>query len=576
MKSLNRGVIVALFGAFSLMVLAVLIGANLPKLLAISENEPVNPREPIELTTNAPEVITPKSMPSEASVVIVAVRATPTPQVAPPFSADVTVNVDTELNRHPISPLIYGIARAPSWILADLNPSGQNWGGNNSSRYNWRAGNLWNAAHDYIFVNGTYGQEGMVADEFLRESAEHGLATRLTIPTLGWVAKDAWSCSFRNEDNECYNPTPNISCNNPLIIADPNETSIPSTPADIRDWMLHIRDNNLEIRFAAMDNEPELWGNSHYDVHPDCTTYDEIRDKFLTYAAVVKEVLPEVETVGPVSCCWHFYWESAAGYEDRAQHDNQVFIPWFLEQMRLHEEQTGQRLLDVLDIHYYPEDLYEESWEGAESAERQAWRMRSTRSLWDPTYVDETWINEAVYILPRMLELIEQHYPGTKFGISEWNWGADDTPNGAVALADALGIFGRYDLYYAYYWQYPAPNTPGYHAFKLYTNYDGQGNGFGSESVSAESSDHANVGAHASIDPETGNLHLMLLNKNGDRSQNVTVNLKNFSARQYASLFFYDMESNGIGYQRPVTYGDEVQIELPPYAIYHLILPPGQ
>ena len=33
-----------------------------------------------------------------------------------------------------------------------------------------------------------------------------------------------------------------------------------------------------------MDNEPELWGDTHYDVHPTCPTYEEILDKYLTYA----------------------------------------------------------------------------------------------------------------------------------------------------------------------------------------------------------------------------------------------------------------------------------------------------
>ncbi len=610
MRYLKKEQIFALAGMTALMLLACLVGAYLPTVIARLSNAPTGEREvvrgaltasqggaaqagaptavvniptielPVALATFTSEIITPRAMPTEEPPVLVVTRVTPTaqptPVAAPPFSADVTIQVDTQQNRHPISPLIYGVSRAPAWIIPDLNPTGQSWGGNNSSRYNWRAGNLWNAAHDYIFVNGTYGQEGMVADQFLRESATHDLAVRLTIPTLGWVAKDAWSCSFRDENGECYNPTPQINCNNPLIIADPYTTSIRSTPQDIREWMQHIRDSNLPIRFAAMDNEPELWGNSHYDVHPDCTTYAEIRDQFLTYSAVVKEVLPEVETVGPVSCCWHFYWESAAGHADKAQHGNQDFIPWFLDQMRLHEEQTGQRLLDVLDIHYYPEDLYAEVQDGAEPAERQAWRMRATRSLWDPTYIDETWIDEAVYILPRMQQLIDEHYPGTKLGLSEWNYGADDTMNGALALAEALGIFGRYDLYYAYYWQYPEPNSPGYYAFKLYTNFDGQGNGFGSESISAESSDHTSVGAHAALNPETGDLHLMLINKNPDRAQNVAIDLQNFSARQDASLFYYDGSSTGIGYQPLVTYEDTVQLVLPPYTIYHLVLPAKQ
>jgi hypothetical protein len=103
------------------------------------------------------------------------------------------------------------------------------------------------------------------------------------------------------------------------------------------------------------------------------------------------------------------------------------------------------RTLDVLDIHYYPEGLYNEDAAPATAAHR----LRSTRSLWDKTYVDQSWIGEPVNLISRMKELLVEHYPGTQLGISEWNWGADKTINGALAIADVLGIFGREDLYLA-------------------------------------------------------------------------------------------------------------------------------
>ena len=41
-----------------------------------------------------------------------------------------------------------------------------------------------------------------------------------------------------------------------------------------------------------MDNEPELWGHTHYDVHPACPTYEEILDRYLTYARRCATWLP--------------------------------------------------------------------------------------------------------------------------------------------------------------------------------------------------------------------------------------------------------------------------------------------
>ena len=54
-----------------------------------------------------------------------------------------------------------------------------------------------------------------------------------------------------------------------------------------------VVDQGLDIKFIAMDNEPELWGTTHYDVHPACSTYEEILDKYLTYATAVRAVAAE-------------------------------------------------------------------------------------------------------------------------------------------------------------------------------------------------------------------------------------------------------------------------------------------
>jgi hypothetical protein len=35
-----------------------------------------------------------------------------------------------------------------------------------------------------------------------------------------------------------------------------------------------------------------------------------------------------------------------------------------------------------------------------------------------------------------MKQLLSDHYTGTKLGISGWNWGADKTIDGALAIAD--------------------------------------------------------------------------------------------------------------------------------------------
>ena len=479
------------------------------------------------------------------------------------------VEVDVTQDVHPISPYIYGMSGPPLKYMQELRITLNNWGGNPSTRYNWQLGNAWNAARDWEYRNGDYGYRGKSAsDDFVRQNITAGVESRITIPTIGWVAKDTTSCSFPQPDGSCSNAG-GASCENPGPIADPHQTSVEAPPEFMAKWVNHlVNEMGFTIKFFAMDNEPDIWGVTHYDIHPQCTTYDEIYERFVAYAEAVKAVAPESEILGPVSCCWWYYWNSMAGEADKQAHGGMDFLPWFLQQMATYEKKTGRRLLDVLDVHYYPAGFYSDD----VSAQVAAARLRSTRSLWDPTYVDESWIGEPVYLIPRMHELIATYYPGTRFGISEWNWGAEETMNGAIAIADVLGIYGRENLYFATYWRYPDQYSPGYFAFQMYTNYDDRGSRFGDTSVRAISGNVDTVGAYAALDSGTGDLHLMLINKLPDQNTTVQVRLANFTPATTATLYRYDASHIRAIVTDTLPVGPEFGITLPPYSITLLVM----
>lgn len=504
----------------------------------------------------------PTAAPTE---VVLSAEPAPTPV---PFDG-VTVTIDAGRALHTISPLIYGVSGGEVDYMAALRPTLNSWGGNPSTRYNWRLGNAWNAGSDWFYQNTNYGTTGAVSEEFAANAVAQGQAMRLAVPTLGWVAKDTFSCSFPQADGSCGDAD-GANCDMPLAVADPTAANVPSTPDDIVAWLEQWLAQGYVPDLVALDNEPELWGYTHYDVHPDCTTYDEILDHYVTYARAIRPILPQSLLTGPVTCCWFFYWNSAAGRADKLMHGNEDFLPWFLDQMRAHDADAGTRHLDVLDVHYYPEGLYNDLADEATAA----WRLRSTRALWDPTYVDESWIAEPVALIPTLRTVIDRHYPGTLLGISEWNWGADTTMNGALAIGDVLGIFGRENLTFAAYWQFPPPGSPGYHAFKLYTNYDDAGGRFGDVALAAESDQYDRVSAYAARDSATGALHLMLLNK--DVAAAVPVRLA-FDGRTPPA----DARSYRLEQARPdaVTAGTvtidpaDPQLQLPPYSITHIIWP---
>ena len=77
-------------------------------------------------------------------------------------------------------------------------------------------------------------------------------------------------------------------------------------------------------------------------------------------------------------CCWYDYWDIAPGPADGSDED---FLAWFLRNVKAHDDEFGQRTLDFLDVHYYPQS---EVFNDETDEETNARRLRSTRSLWDP------------------------------------------------------------------------------------------------------------------------------------------------------------------------------------------------
>jgi hypothetical protein len=195
------------------------------------------------------------------------------------------------------------------------------------------------------------------------------------------------------------------------------------------------------------------------------------------------------------------------------------------------------RILDYVDVHIYPQinNVYSDN---LGSADVQAKRLRSTRQLWDRSYVHEGWIGQPVYLIPRMKEWVANRYPGTKLAITEYNWGALGYMNGALAEADLLGIFGREGLDLATLWGPPDIDDPGAYAFRMYRNYDGQDSGFGETSVQAASTDQDQLAIYAAQRSSDQALTLMIVNKTG-QALTSTLTLTNFQPAAAAQVYRY-------------------------------------
>jgi hypothetical protein len=454
----------------------------------------------------------------------VAFTAPPPPTLEPPRAA--TFALDCSAAGHPISPLIYGVAGAdPS--LWTTGATARRWGGNPVTRYNWEL-NTTNRSNDWFFLN-SGDPKSSDYEQFIDENRRHGLKAALTVPTIGWVAKDATSYSFPVSVFGRQQATaPNMpdmgngvaADGKPLQPGPATRTSVPSTPESIERWVRTIREKDRtrgrSIDAYILDNEPMLWNSTHRDVHPEPTTYDELLEKTLAYAAAIRRADPEATIAGPAEWGWLAYQysakDAAAGVSlrpDRRLHGDVPLIPWYLRKIREHEQQTGTRLLDILDVHFYP--MGQGVYQGGTDPATAALRIRSTRSLWDPTYVDESWINERMRVLPLLREWIDANHPGIGISIGEWNFGAETHMSGGLATAEVLGRFGTEGVTSAYYWVSPADKSPAFWAFRAFRNFDGAGGHFLDWFVPVKT-DGTLTSLFASRDAARGHIVALLLN----------------------------------------------------------------
>lgn len=433
--------------------------------------------------------------------------------------------VNAAADRYPISPDIYGMNFADPTLAQELRIAVDRRGGDATSRYNWQT-NVHNTGNDYFYENIT---DGLSADQFVDADRANGTQSVITVPLIGYVSKASptdhpFTCGFSVATYGAQQSTDpfDANCGNgvrpdgTLLTGNATDTSVVADAAFVQGWVAHFASRYGAasaggVRYYDLDNEPTLWNIAHRDVHPNALTYDELKTRTETYAPAVKAGDASAKTLGPSDWGWSAYFDTGVP-GDLAAHGNVPLGEWYLQQMQAYEQIHHVRLLDYFDEHYYPQ-ADGVSLLPAGDAATQALRLRSTRSLWDPTYTDESWIGQVVQAVPLFHSWIDASYPGTKLAIGEYNWGGLESMNGALAEADVLGIFGRERVDLAAIWDPPAASQPGAYAFRMYRNYDGNGGSFGDVSVQCTSSDQGQLAIYGAQRSGDSALTLMAINK---------------------------------------------------------------
>jgi hypothetical protein len=332
--------------------------------------------------------------PAPATVTLTATSAayplaeTTTVTLVAPMAAqgpNLTVDVGNEL--HLINPLIYGMNAylLDTQSAQTANVSVTRWGGDDTSRYNYKTMNS-NSASDYYFENGA-GSGGMLPNStgsatFTQYvTAAHALGPDVKVlgsmNVMGWVANSSTTaCSYPQTtypNQQSYSPQ---NCGNGIypngtngctqsggcdIVIPANKQAAfaavtsdaepPPTPPGAGantskwaqgtwqgSWVFSLVSNasfgtgasNKGVDLWDLDNEPAWWDAVHHDVHPNPSTYDEVTQGGIGSAVAIKTIDPSAQVSGPIIDFWWNYFYSKKDIEQgwAGQGPVQCYEPW--------------------------------------------------------------------------------------------------------------------------------------------------------------------------------------------------------------------------------------------------------
>lgn len=472
-------------------------------------------------------------------------------------SAAQTIRVHADAPGHAISPAIYGInalamGKGP-YLAADSAMLGSDrMGGNRMTGYNWES-NFSSAGSDWQNSSDTWMTQnplptgtgiGGAVGSFVERNLSLGRTPIVQLQMAGYVAADGSGTVTAAQAAPSSRWKKVAFAKGSAFSLAPSATDSFVYMDEEVNWLVNRfgRADQGGVPYYQLDNEPALWTATHARIHPQGLSMKELLDNSEALAKAVKAVDPSAKVVGSESFgameMWSCGYSTPSSWANCADWDAyKAKYGWnvaaFLGEMKTRSEAAGKRLIDVLGIHWYPEDKGDKRINdgsisnGGSSSDIEA-RLQAPRSLWDTSYLENSWItgmtgNKPVAILARTLKSIDTTWSGTRLAVTEYNYGGEHHWSGALAQADVLGVFGKLDLEAANL--HTTFSGPLEAAFRLYRNFDGKGNAFGDTYVAADSPDSTVFSTYASLDSKNPKLlHVVAINKSAS-AKSVTIAL---------------------------------------------------
>jgi len=432
----------------------------------------------------------------------------------------------------------FGTASSASSIIlfkeAGLRLAREN-GGNNATKYNWRKkisshpdwyNNVYNHDWDAMSQNIIANMPDIQVMWAFQLNGKVASNKNNNFNDWGYNQSQWWSGCSQNlagggTVNTAGGSTATVNGNHALYTMD---WPADSTAEVLNHWFgaKGIGLNSTNFQYWNMDNEPEIWSGTHNDVMPTQITASAFMDRYFAVAKKTRALFPGIKLCGPVTAN-EWQWYKWGGETLNIGGKYYCWLEYFLKRVADEQKATGIRLLDVVDIHWYP----------GESADADVLQLH--RIFYDKTYVypgangvksiNGGWdtSQKKEYIFQRINDWLTLYFGanhGITIGMSESGINTTNANLNSVLYASMLGTFANNGVELFTPWTWNVGMWETLHLFSRYAkNYR----------VTSTSTIENTVSAYTTVTTNADSMTVMLVNRDLSSTHRVTVNLSGFS-----------------------------------------------
>jgi hypothetical protein len=515
---------------------------------------------------------------------------------------DVVVTVNATDGKKAVSPYIYGRngsfsssfgSSASATDIAHVRDAGVHLtrenGGNNATKFNWRK----KISSHPDWYNNVYDHDWDAMSKNIVANVSD-MQVMWAFQLIGKVAANKtnnfndWAYNKSQWWNGCGQ---NLAGGGTMNTAGGNKATVNGNPAlYTQDWpadsttevLNHwfgtqgIGLNSANFKYWNMDNEPEIWSGTHDDVMPTQQAAATFITNYFAVAKKARALFPDIKLCGPVTANeWQWYkWGSETLNINGKYY---CWLEYFLKRVADEQKASGIKLLDVVDIHWYP----------GETADADVLQLH--RIFYDKTYIypgangvksiNGSWDTSQTkeYIFQRINDWLTTYFGanhGIKIGLSESGISSTNANANSVLYASMLGTFANNGVEYFTPWSWNVGMWETLHLFSRYAK---------NNSVTSTSTLENTVSAYSTVSTNADSMTVILVNRDLTAARNVTVNISGFSVAagtcntlQLASLptteTFVSHTSNALKKSTVTATSGSFTVTLPPVSTTAVLL----